>query len=40
MLGGDVTGKTLGLVGPGRIAHAVAERARGFKMPLLYVGEA
>ena len=38
MLGGDVTGKTLGLVGPGRIAHAVAERARGFKMPLLYTG--
>ena len=38
MLGGDVTGRTLGLVGPGRIAAAVAERARGFKMPLLYHG--
>ena len=30
MLGGDVSGQTLGLVGPGRIATAVAERARGF----------
>ena len=38
MLGGDVTGRTLGLVGPGRIAAAVAERAKGFKMPLLYHG--
>ncbi len=38
MLGGDVTGKTLGLVGPGRIAAAVAKRAKGFDMPLLYHG--
>ena len=38
MLGGDVTGGTLGLVGPGRIAAAVAERAKGFKMTLLYHG--
>ena len=38
MLGGDVSGKTLGLVGPGRIAQAVAERAAGFKMPILYSG--
>lgn len=38
MLGGDVSGRTLGLVGPGRIATAVAERARGFGMPLLYFG--
>ena len=38
MLGGDVTGATLGLVGPGRIAAAVAERAKGFKMDLLYHG--
>jgi glyoxylate reductase len=38
MLGGDVTGRTLGLVGPGRIAIAVAERAIGFKMPLVYAG--
>ncbi len=37
-LGGDVTGATLGLVGPGRIAQAVARRAVGFRMPLLYHG--
>lgn len=38
MLGGDVSGRTLGLIGPGRIAKAVAERARGFRMKLLYHG--
>lgn len=38
MIGGDVSGRTLGLVGPGRIATAVAERARGFRMPILYMG--
>ncbi len=38
MLGGDVTGRTLGLVGPGRIAAAVARRAVGFAMPILYAG--
>jgi len=38
MLGGDVTGRALGLVGPGRIAVAVAERAAGFRMSLLYHG--
>lgn len=38
MLGGEVSGATLGLVGPGRIATAVAERARGFGMTLLYHG--
>src|SRR4051812_41018954 len=38
LLGGDVTDRTLGLVGPGRIAAAVARRARGFEMPLLYHG--
>lgn len=38
MLGGDVTGRTLGLIGPGRIASAVAERAVGFRMRLLYHG--
>lgn len=38
MLGGDVTGSTLGLVGPGRIASAVARRAVGFGMRILYTG--
>ena len=38
LLGGDVTGSTIGLVGPGRIATAVAERAAGFRMNLLYTG--
>jgi glyoxylate reductase len=38
MLGGDVAGTTLGLVGPGRIATAVARRAAGFSMRLLYHG--
>jgi glyoxylate reductase len=36
MLGGDVAGRTLGLIGPGRIAMAVMERAAGFKMRLIY----
>lgn len=38
MLGGDVAGATLGLIGPGRIAVAVARRAVGFGMKLLYSG--
>jgi glyoxylate reductase len=38
MLGGDVTGATLGLIGPGRIAGAVAKRAVGFGMTILYHG--
>ena len=38
MLGGDVSGRTLGLVGPGRIAQAVARRALGFDMNLIYQG--
>jgi len=38
LLGGDVTGRTLGLIGPGRIAAAVAARAVGFRMPLVYHG--
>ncbi len=38
LLGGDVAGATLGLVGPGRIAEAVATRALGFRMRLLHHG--
>ena len=38
MIGGDVSGQTLGIVGPGRIATAVAERAKGFRMLILYHG--
>ena len=36
MLGGDVTGATLGLYGMGRIGRAVARRAAGFRMRILY----
>lgn len=35
-LGHDVQGKTLGICGLGRIGGAVARRAQGFKMRLLY----
>jgi glyoxylate reductase len=35
-LGRDVTGKTLGIVGFGRIGQAVAQRAKGFRMRVLY----
>jgi lactate dehydrogenase-like 2-hydroxyacid dehydrogenase len=35
-LGVQVTGKTMGIVGMGRIGRAVAQRARGFDMPILY----
>ena len=35
-LGSDVTGATLGIVGLGRIGAAVARRARGFEMRVLY----
>ena len=38
MLGTDVYGKTLGLVGLGRIGQAVARRARPFGMSVLYHG--
>jgi glyoxylate reductase len=34
--GAAVHGKTLGIVGLGRIGRAVARRARGFDMPVLY----
>ncbi len=36
MLGHDVTGKTLGIVGMGRIGRALAKRARGFDMQVHY----
>lgn len=36
LLGADVCGKTLGIVGAGRIGTAVARRACGFGMRLLY----
>lgn len=35
-LGGDIHGATLGIVGMGRIGRAVARRARGFEMKVLY----
>lgn len=35
-LGGSVTGKTLGVVGAGRIGSAVAMKSRGFDMRVLY----
>lgn len=35
-LGLDVQGATLGIIGMGRIGQAVAKRARGFDMPVLY----
>ncbi|MCJ7634414.1 D-glycerate dehydrogenase [Candidatus Bathyarchaeota archaeon] len=36
MVGNDVHGKTLGIYGLGRIGVAVAKRARGFEMKLIY----
>ena len=36
MLGLKVSGKTLGIVGMGRIGRAVAKRARGFGMNVIY----
>lgn len=36
MMGFDIFGKTLGLIGMGRIAQAVARRAAGFKMKINY----
>ncbi len=36
MLGADVCGKTLGIIGMGRIGRAVARRAMGFDMPVRY----
>lgn len=39
LLGGDVHGKTLGVVGMGRIGLAVARRAKGFGMKVLYTNK-
>ncbi len=36
MLGYELTGKTLGIIGMGRIGSAVAKRAKGFDMHVLY----
>lgn len=36
LTGPDVSGKTIGIVGMGRIGEAVARRARGFGMEVLY----
>ena len=36
LLGAEVSGKTLGIIGMGRIGQAVAQRAVGFRMPVLY----
>jgi lactate dehydrogenase-like 2-hydroxyacid dehydrogenase len=36
LLGGQLTGKTLGIFGMGRIGQAVAKRARGFGMKIHY----
>jgi glyoxylate reductase len=38
-LGGDITGRTLGIIGTGRIGHAVAMKSRGFNMRVLYSDE-
>ena len=37
VLGWQLTGKTLGIFGMGRVGQAVAERARGFGMSIHYV---
>lgn len=36
MLGSEISGKTIGLIGMGRIARAMARRARGFDMRVIY----
>lgn len=38
LIGGDLHGTTLGIIGLGRIGAAVARRAAGFDMRLLYTG--
>jgi glyoxylate reductase len=39
MLGCDIFGKTLGIIGAGRIGKAVGLRSRGFNMRVVYVDE-
>lgn len=36
-IGADISGKTLGIVGAGRIGTAMALMSRGFEMPVLYL---
>jgi len=36
LIGHEVTGSTLGIIGMGRIGRKVAQRARAFEMPVLY----
>ena len=36
LLGSDITGKTLGIIGLGRIGKAMIPRAKGFNMKILY----
>jgi glyoxylate reductase len=36
LLGSDITGKTLGIIGLGRIGKALVPRAKGFKMKVIY----
>ncbi len=40
LLGNDIWGKTIGIIGMGRIGQAVARRALGFGMKVLYSGSA
>ncbi len=36
MLGQDIVGKTLGIIGTGRIGTAMGKMSQGFRMPILY----
>ncbi len=39
LLGANITGATLGIIGFGRIGQAIARRAQGFDMQILYTGK-